>query len=55
MTIFMSTIGLFVFMFSVFTVGFTAAFKRLLMFIAAGFIIDLTLIALSVTTTFVLL
>lgn len=49
MTCFMSIIGLFVFIFSVFTVGFGQAFKRFLMFIGAGFLIDILIVALSGT------
>lgn len=47
MTILMSFFGTFVFIFSVFSVGFGRAFKRLLMFIGAGFLIDCLIVGLS--------
>lgn len=50
MTILMTFIGSFVFMFSIFTVGFKSAFKRLLAFTAAGFAIDVLIITLAVLT-----
>lgn len=47
MTVFMSVIGLFVFVFSLFTVGFKAGLQRLLMFAMTGFAIDLLVVAVA--------
>jgi len=47
MTVLMSFIGLIVFMFSCFTVGFKSAFKRLFLFALAGFAIDILIVLLS--------
>lgn len=47
MTIIMSLFGCVVFVISLFTVGFKSAFKRLMLIIATGFAIDVSLIVLA--------
>jgi len=50
MTVFMTFIGLFVFVFSTFTKPFKVALKRLWMFSITGVIIDMFIITISVLT-----
>lgn len=47
MTIVLSVFGLLVFLISLVTAGFRTAFKRLLMFIATGIVIDLMIVAIA--------
>ena len=53
MTVIMTVFGTLVFIVSFFTAGFTAAFKRLLVFIALGFALDLSFVALATVVTIV--
>lgn len=55
MTIIMTIFGCIVFVISFATAGFKPAFKRLLMFIATGLIIDLCIVALAVAVGYVTL
>lgn len=52
MTIFMTFIGIFVFTFSIFTVGFKPAAIRLLAFTGAGFLIDLLIVGLAAASIY---
>lgn len=52
MTILMSFVGLLVFVFSFFTVGFKSAMKRLFAFVFAGFVIDLLIVILAAATIY---
>jgi hypothetical protein len=49
MTVLMTFVGAVVFVFSIFTVGFKAAFWRLLAFTLVGVMIDALLIGIAVT------
>lgn len=53
MTILMTIFGCGVFIFSLFTVGFKSAYKRLWMFALAGLTIDLFIVALAVAVGYV--
>jgi hypothetical protein len=56
MTVLLTMVGVLVFIFSLFTVGFIAAWKRLMLFAVTGLIIDCfiigTAILVSYATTF---
>ena len=52
MTVLMSFVGLIVFTFSTFTVGFKAAWKRLMVFAITGLIIDSFIIGISLMVSF---
>ena len=52
MTVLMTFIGTFVFIFSCFTVGFKAGWKRLMLFAITGVIIDAFIIGISLLVTF---
>lgn len=51
MTVLMSFVGCIVFVFSIFTVGFASAFKRLWMFALTGLAIDTFIIGIAVLVT----
>lgn len=55
MTIVLTVFGLLVFLISLITAGFKTAFKRLMMFIATGVVIDLTMLALAGTVVYTLI
>lgn len=52
MTVLMTFIGTIVFMISCFTVGFKAAWKRLMVFAITGVIIDAFIIGISLLVTY---
>ena len=54
MTILMTFAGAIVFVFSLVSVGFKSAFKRLWMFALTGLCIDVLIVALAVGTTYIL-
>lgn len=54
MTVLMTFVGTVVFIFSMFTVGFKSAFKRLWMFALTGLAIDVFIVAVSVTVSMAL-
>lgn len=54
MTVLMTFIGTIVFLFSCFTVGFKAGWKRLMLFAVTGLIIDCFIIGISLLVTFAL-
>lgn len=51
MTVLATFFGFLVFVFSCFTVGFKAAFKRLLMFMGFGVVIDLIIVTIAYAIT----
>lgn len=53
MTILMTIFGCIVFVFSLFTVGFKSAFKRLWMFALTGLTIDLLIVGVAVAVGYV--
>lgn len=54
MTVLFTFFGTFVFIFSIFTVGFKSAFKRLWMFALTGLCIDLFIITVAVVVSMTL-
>lgn len=54
MTVLMTFVGTFVFIFSLFTVGFKAAWKRLMLFAITGLIIDCFIIGIALAVSFVI-
>lgn len=54
MTVMFTFLGSIVFVFSIFTVGFKSAFKRLWMFALTGLMIDLFIVTVSVVVTLTL-
>lgn len=52
MTILLTMVGIVVFLISTFTVGFKAAFKRLMGFAVTGLIIDVILIIITACVSF---
>jgi hypothetical protein len=54
MVVFMTFIGTFVFIFSMFTVGFKAAWKRLMAFALTGLVIDCFIILIALLVSYVI-
>lgn len=54
MTVLMTFFGMFVFIFSTFTVGFKQAWKRLLAFALTGLVVDCFIVIVSLFVTFAL-
>lgn len=54
MTVLMTFVGTIVFIFSMFTVGFKASWKRLMTFALTGLLIDLFIVGIALAVTLVI-